>query len=61
MGKLMPVDSMGRVVLRNYFDEQIGTFQELHCDSHGDTLHFTDMTGSDHCIICIKGKVAEKL
>ena len=59
MSKVLPVDRLGRVVLENYFGEHIGTFQSLQCEKHGDTLHFTDQTGSDHCLVCMKGKVAE--
>lgn len=35
-------------------DEKIGTFQTLQCDVHGDGWSFTDKSGSDHCIECIK-------
>lgn len=60
MSKVLPVNRLGQVHIKNYFDEHIGIFQSLNCEKHGDTLHFTDQTGSDHCIICIKGKIAER-
>lgn len=31
-----------------------GTFWVLHCEGHGDTLCFTDESGSDYCIKCLE-------
>lgn len=61
MSKRLPVDSLGRVILRNTMDELLGVFQILECEKHGNVLHFTDQSGSDNCIVCIKGEVAETL
>lgn len=35
-------------------DERIGTFQKLECDVHGTAWSFTDKSGADNCIECIK-------
>lgn len=35
-------------------DEKIGTFQVLDCDEHGNSWSFTDKSGADNCIECIK-------
>ena len=47
-------DFTGMVELYNNLGEQIGTFQELECQEHGTEWHFTDSTGSDNCMSCIK-------
>ena len=35
-------------------DESLGTFQYLECEEHGTSLCFTDKSGADNCIECIK-------
>jgi len=35
-------------------DEKIGTFQTLFCEMHGNGWSFTDKSGTDNCIECIK-------
>jgi hypothetical protein len=35
-------------------DEKIGTFQIMQCEEHGNVWHFTDKSGADNCIDCIK-------
>jgi hypothetical protein len=48
-------DEYGPYAHLNYTDdEKIGTFWVLHCEKHGDTLSFTDKSGADNCIECIK-------
>lgn len=42
-------------------DEKIGTFQLLNCEEHGDTIHFTDMSGADNCVTCIEDKIQASL
>ena len=32
----------------------IGTFWELNCEKHGDTLCVTDSSGSDWCLKCVE-------
>lgn len=49
----------GRVVVRNYFDELCFVAQPLNCETHGDTLHITDSTGSDYCVKCLNNMVGE--
>lgn len=61
MSKRLPVDDLGRVVLKNVMGEYLGMFQNMHCEEHGDVLHFTDQSGDDNCVVCIKGEVAEQL
>lgn len=38
----------------NSRDERFGTFWLLNCDEHGDTLHFTDIYGTDVCTECVE-------
>ncbi len=35
-------------------DERIGTFQKLECDIHGTEWSFTDKSGADNCLECVK-------
>jgi hypothetical protein len=41
-------------------DEKIGTFQTLECEVHGGTWCFTDKSGADNCIECVKEMIDEK-
>ena len=41
-------------------DEKIGTFQTLFCEIHGNELSFTDKSGADNCIECIKDMFEHK-
>lgn len=59
MSKRKPVDSLGRVILENALGEFLGMFQILQCEKHGNVLHFTDVSGSDNCAICVKSEIAE--
>lgn len=34
--------------------KMVGTFQMLNCEVHGDELCFTDTSGADNCVECIK-------
>ena len=35
--------------------EQIGRFhKECECETHGGSLHFTDFTGPDYCMVCVR-------
>ncbi len=34
--------------------DKIGTFSRMECDQHGTEWCYTDVSGSDHCIECIK-------
>lgn len=59
---------MSKLIKRNDFtdmvelwftdDEKIGTFQNLECEIHGLGICFTDKSGADNCIECIKDKFA---
>lgn len=42
-------------------DEKIGTFQTLDCEDHGTTWFFTDKSGADNCIDCIKDMCEPKV
>ena len=35
-------------------DEKIGTFSTMECEEHGTSWFFTDKSGADNCIECIK-------
>jgi hypothetical protein len=58
MSELVLVDKYQTIkpveIISNDGKDILGTFIELHCEKHGDTLNFTDIHGSDHCIECIK-------
>ena len=38
----------------NLGEEKLGVFQELECLEHGTEWHFTDSSGSDNCMGCIR-------
>lgn len=42
-------------------DEKIGTFQRLECEIHGTEWCFTDKSGTDNCIECIKERYEPKV
>jgi hypothetical protein len=42
-------------------DEQIGTFQTLFCEVHGNGWIFTAKGGADYCIECIKEMCEPKI
>lgn len=55
MSNLKKVDGFTNLVELWYSDEEkIGTFQMLDCDTHGTALSFSDKSGADNCIDCIK-------
>lgn len=41
-------------------DEKIGTFQTLECKAHGTAWSFTDKSGTDNCIECIKDMASKE-
>ena len=39
-------------------NEQVGRFhKECECIGHGNSLHFTDYTGADNCIDCVRERI----
>lgn len=55
MSKLVKRDDFTDMVELWYTDdEKIGTFQTLFCEEHGNGWSFTDKSGADNCIECIK-------
>lgn len=42
-------------------NEKIGTFQTLMCKGHGNGWHFTDKSGVDNCLDCIKEMTEPKI
>lgn len=42
-------------------DEKIGTFQTLFCEEHGNGWSFTDKSGADNCIECVKDMCEPKV
>ena len=54
MSKIVSQDN-GQVIVRNYFNELCFVASSLNCETHGDTLHITDNTGSDWCVKCLEG------
>jgi len=62
MSRLVKDDDLERTVHLMYTDdENIGTFQILQCDVHGDVLHFTDYSGANNCIRCIERDMFDEL
>lgn len=43
-----------RVEIEDSNKQKLGTFLEMNCDKHGDTIIFTDPTGSDWCVECVE-------
>lgn len=55
MSKLIKREDFTDVVELWYTDDKkIGTFQTLECGEHGTGWFFTDESGTDNCIECIK-------
>ena len=55
MSKLVKREDFTNMVELWYTDdEKIGTFQLLECEKHGTGISFTDKSGADRCIECIK-------
>lgn len=54
MSKLIKNADLDRIVIMpNIGDEHLGFFTLLYCETHYDTLCFTDVNGGDHCIKCV--------
>lgn len=62
MSKLIKIDDFTEMVEIWFTDtEKIGTFQTLECKTHGNEWHFTDKSGTDNCIECIKEMTEPKV
>lgn len=58
MSKLEFVKPHRIEIKSNDGNSRIGTFWELNCEKHGDTLCVTDSAGSDWCMECVKTMLA---
>lgn len=61
MSKLIKKDSYPSIEVWYSNDERIGMFWILNCETHGDELNFTDKSGSDYCLECIKEMLNPKV